>query len=979
MSATSCDAAALSPPTVPRAETDRQLLDRFVAHGDQGAFADLVARHGACVWAVCRRVLGQEQDAEDAFQAVFLILGRRAGAIRKRESVGSWLHGVALRTAMKVCRATTRRRAREQHAGGPAPEPPPPDQAAARELQHLLDEEVARLSEKYRTPFVLCCLEGLTRVEAARELGWSEGTVSSRLAQARALLLKRLARRGFTLSAVLTACALAEGTATAAPLALVAGAAQAGAAGQAAAAFSPSVVTLADAIVHALMVTKLKSAVVVSLLLALVTTAAGFAAHGMRPARDDGAPVAREERLPLPADPPVRSDVWSAVISRDGQLAAAGAGRWDLPGEVGVWDLASRKRLIHAAELKGVASVALSPDGRLLASGSWTGDVRLRELPSGKEVGDFKIPSVSRVAFSPDGALLAAASEAKTVRLVDVARRKVIAALEGDLFRFHCVAFSPDGKRLLAGGGDWQPGGVCQVTVWDVESKKQVGKLTGHQLAVLCIAFSADGTTIATGGLDMTIRLWNADTGAEARLLRGHEDRVEGLAFSPDGKTLVSGGLDGTLRFWDVEAGRETARMGDTAEERRRLAERGLVVAPWSFSRSVRAISFTPDGSTLLVGGGPRTLRLFDVATRKETVVLWESPPPQQEAMRGPQPPGDGGPARGREKANPQPAPPPREWPEHLDVQFSKGLDAYPDLRLFGPDAPDVAKFGPQGLRIALPAGRDQVGEAGDVGVESHKTLSGDFEITLTYELIALPSPGPEWGAGVVLDATFDAPDAPRVRLTRTQKLRGASFGSTYYALDDNGKRIGQALQYPRADENALTGRLRLVRTGVDLAFQVDEGGAGFRTIATKEVGGADVVSVRAFATSGEKPLPVEVRYPHLEFRWAPGTRIAAANQPVTGPQSRGWLAAGVIVAVLIVLSVAGVLVAARYRTSLQKDIPSFAPQAAIALQCPDCRRNLRVKAEMAGRKVKCPQCAAVIGVPSLQQGLPEASGPAAN
>src|SRR5690242_15957379 len=132
MTTTSAEAGS-SEAAAGRERTDRQLLDRFVAYGDQAAFAELVARHGACVWAVCRRVLGQVQDAEDAFQAVFLILGRKAGAIRKRESVGSWLHGVAYRTALKLRRAATRRQARERHAGGAAAEPPPPDQAAARE------------------------------------------------------------------------------------------------------------------------------------------------------------------------------------------------------------------------------------------------------------------------------------------------------------------------------------------------------------------------------------------------------------------------------------------------------------------------------------------------------------------------------------------------------------------------------------------------------------------------------------------------------------------------------------------------------------------------------------------------------------------------------------------------------------------------------------------------------------------------------
>src|SRR5438270_4809970 len=134
--------------------SDRQLLQRFVAHRDGTAFADLVRRHGRTVWGVCRRVLHQQQDVEDAFQAAFLILVRKAASIRKGEAVGSWLYGVAYRVAMKSRRTSSRRHDHERQAAGAAPAPPAWGEAAGRELQRLLDDEVQRLTEKYRAPFV---------------------------------------------------------------------------------------------------------------------------------------------------------------------------------------------------------------------------------------------------------------------------------------------------------------------------------------------------------------------------------------------------------------------------------------------------------------------------------------------------------------------------------------------------------------------------------------------------------------------------------------------------------------------------------------------------------------------------------------------------------------------------------------------------------------------------------------------------------
>lgn len=202
------------------AQTDQELLERFARQGDAAAFAVLVQRHGAMVLRVCQRVLRNAHDAEDAFQAAFLVLARKASGIRKQASVGSWLFGVAYRIALRARANARKRLARETEAAARPPPNPPPNEALDG-LRELLDEELARLPEKYRSPVVLCYLESKTHVEAAQQLGWNRRTVKSRLERARNLLRTRLARRLLTSSSVWLSTALEANASTHLPPSLV--------------------------------------------------------------------------------------------------------------------------------------------------------------------------------------------------------------------------------------------------------------------------------------------------------------------------------------------------------------------------------------------------------------------------------------------------------------------------------------------------------------------------------------------------------------------------------------------------------------------------------------------------------------------------------------------------------------------------------------------------------------------------------------
>jgi RNA polymerase sigma factor (sigma-70 family) len=194
--------------------SDEQLLDRFLSRDDgsaEAAFRAIVVRHGPMVLGVCRHILNQLQDAEDAFQATFLVLARKAGSIRDRRVLGHWLYEVAYRIAMRARTNGVRRRTHERQ-GGEMAATVSIDNHGWIELRPVLHEEVNRLPEKYRVPVILCYLEGKTNEEVAELLHWPVGTVKGRLSRARDLLRSRLTRRGLALSAAFLVTALSSGT-----------------------------------------------------------------------------------------------------------------------------------------------------------------------------------------------------------------------------------------------------------------------------------------------------------------------------------------------------------------------------------------------------------------------------------------------------------------------------------------------------------------------------------------------------------------------------------------------------------------------------------------------------------------------------------------------------------------------------------------------------------------------------------------------
>jgi RNA polymerase sigma factor (sigma-70 family) len=608
--------------------SDEVLVRRFTAGQDGAAFEALVERHGLMVLRLCRRVLQNAHDAEDAFQATFLVLARKAGSIRKQRSVSSWLYGVASRVAHEARRDALRRRAREQRPLL-ASQADPGAELTWREVGRVLEEELERLPDRYRGPLVLCFLESKTRDEAARQLGWSLGTFRRRLDRGRELLRARLTRRGVTLPAALWAVGMSQGMASASlpgPLtAATVGAALAFAAGAGkSGAVAARVAGLAEAVLKSMSAVRIKVGVV---LLALTVVAAGVGVLGRqnlvakppesKQARGSGPGVMSLRPAKPVRQKPARIDLYGDPLP-PGALARLGTVRlrhgshvlavaFPPDGKslistgndatVRAWDLATARELRQQRYTQvGVACATFSPDTRLLAAADIDDTVHLWEVRTGKELRRFRAPGdrVKSVAFSADVKTLASAGARKdpAIRLWDVATGKELRQLKGHREWVRFVVFSPDGKTLASGSRDQT------VRLWDVATGKELRRLPEQRSRISPVAFSPKGEFLAWVAGDNTIRLMDPGKGKELRRFQGQPKRIHTLTFSPDGKVLASVGVDQAIRLWRVGTGKEFHRIPD-------------VPGPG-------ALAFSGNGKVLAAAGSDMAVRLWEVATGKE-------------------------------------------------------------------------------------------------------------------------------------------------------------------------------------------------------------------------------------------------------------------------------------------------------------------------------------------------------------------------
>jgi RNA polymerase sigma factor (sigma-70 family) len=665
-----------------RDTTDRELLRRFAAHHDEAAFEALLLRHGPMVLRVCRRVLPNAADAEDVFQATFLVLARKAPSEFWHDSVANWLYGVAQRLAHKARESAVRRSAREaRHAVRSAADPL--EEITGRELLGALDEELLRLPDKYREPLVLCYLQGLTRDEAAQRLGCPLGTLKARLERGRCLLGRALTRRGIVPGTALAASLAVAGRGDAVPLALVRTTLHGLGAG---ADTSPAVRALVEsAALPSAGAAKVKA--VVLLLVGLVTAGAALAARHRPPADP---PPARAE---APAAPQPAREAVDALGDPlpPGALMRLGTRRHRVPNWPAIWrDLPDGKSYLICQRLDGDSEIrrldaltgrvletcpvpgghgvaGFSPDGRhvllntefIYSSGirlpgrgekqEWVlilYDLERRKAVWSKserqEQGDWK--SVEAAGFSSDGKWIATTGRfGSTLRLWDGTTGKELWHHQQDNVTLTPLGFADDDRTLVVRRHEDNT-----IRLLDRATGKSLRSFstlatTESQQCVL----APDGRAVLFGRYGPSVRVWDLATGKERAPLEGHKAWARAVAFSRDGKTVVTGGNDPfvLVRDWPsgqvvrtiaTERERAVSQMAVSADGRRLevlfwgeqalhlydLATGKPLPAPLECHRGVvYRVAVAPDGA-LLSFGCDGTVRTWDLRARKAVGLL---------------------------------------------------------------------------------------------------------------------------------------------------------------------------------------------------------------------------------------------------------------------------------------------------------------------------------------------------------------------
>ncbi len=588
---------------------DAELLRRFTRQRDAAAFEKLLERYAPLVWGVCRRMLPSEADCEDAFQAIFLALVRKPGAVDPKRALGSWLHTVAVRVARKAQIRTLRQRPRAV-----LPERPTPgdvaDEVGSRELFRAVDEEIERLPALLRLPVILCCLQGRTRDEAAEALGCSVAAVKSRLERGRDLLRRRLERRGIGLPAAFLVLGL-TGEQVRASLRVKALQSVFGAASPAVAALVPAATGLTGKL----------TATALSLLAAGVLGFGTFRAMQADPSPE--APAQKKDAAPRPQQSPMAEnarplrdrfgdplppgavrrfgtirfrhhEICDLAFTPDSKHLIAGSGRTALA----VFEAKTGRKLRQVGKVSpnNIYGFALSPDGRQVACCGY--DVSLWDVETGKLIRELQCGRCRSVAFSPDGKVLAAAKEFQAeVVLVETATGKRLAEWtikkgKPYQYEFHSLTFSADGKflaGLLSEGREDKSDYPSEVRLLDAAKGTSVRTFGSFDSPLNAFAFQPGSGRLAGIEKDGTLRFWDVATGKEVQhfsTVKGADCQPMALRFSADGRRCaVVYGSAGLLIVLDTKDGRELRRIN-----------MGEKMGPI-------AVALSPDGRTVAAGG----------------------------------------------------------------------------------------------------------------------------------------------------------------------------------------------------------------------------------------------------------------------------------------------------------------------------------------------------------------------------------------